>query len=319
MKTLKYLAIIAVAFSTSLTAQIKVNSAGFVKIGSSEDPIKNLDIKGSTIFKTIANTNGNMIIDNTGWQGYQPAVYPQVNNTGTIGKVSYAFASVYSYTYPSPSDSKQKENIRNIDSALNIVLKLQGVRYDLKKEYAYNDASITDKKIKASLEKNRKNKIGFIAQDVSKILPEVTTYDDSADLYAIDYSRMVPILVEAIKEQQLLIQSLLKENGVSSLKSTSNIEASNVTSEKIENALYQNSPNPFTENTKIEYYLTEKVGTADIYICDMSGLQKKSIPLTDKGYGNIVINGNELRAGMYLYTLVADGKIIDTKQMLLTK
>ena len=34
--------------------------------------------------------------------------------------------------------------------------------------------------------------------------------------------------------------------------------------------------------------------------------------------GNITIKGDELRAGMYMYTLIADGKVIDTKQMILT-
>src|SRR4030042_5112172 len=122
MKTIKYITVIFVAFSTSLTAQIKVNSTGLVKIGSLEEPTKNLDIKGHVIFRTIENINGKLIIDNTGYQGYQPAVYPDVNNTGMVGKTNKAFYSICSYAYPSPSDMKQKENIRDIDNALEIVL-----------------------------------------------------------------------------------------------------------------------------------------------------------------------------------------------------
>ena len=82
--------------------------------------------------------------------------------------------------------------------------------------------------------------------------------------------------------------------------------------------LYQNSPNPFSVSTKIEYYLPADVQKATIYIYDMNGTQLKSIPLNQKGNGSITINGSELKAGMYMYTLIADGQVIDTKRMILT-
>ncbi len=45
----------------------------------------------------------------------------------------------------------------------------------------------------------------------------------------------------------------------------------------------------------------------------------KTIPVNQKGEGNVTINANEFSAGMYLYSLVCDGRIVDTKQMLLTE
>ena len=50
----------------------------------------------------------------------------------------------------------------------------------------------------------------------------------------------------------------------------------------------------------------------------MNGTLLKSVPVTQIGEGNVTINANEFTAGMYLYSLVCDGKIIDTKQMMLT-
>jgi hypothetical protein len=135
----------------------------------------------------------------------------------------------------------------------------------------------------------------------------------------VDYIGIIPLLVEAIKEQQVIIDSLISKNLDSKLKNTSGSESSELSINNGENSLFQNSPNPFTESTKIEFYLSEKVSTATIYIYDMNGSQKKSIALSGKGYGNVLINGNELQAGMYLYALVADGKIINTKQMILTQ
>jgi len=50
----------------------------------------------------------------------------------------------------------------------------------------------------------------------------------------------------------------------------------------------------------------------------MNGTQLKSIPLNQKGNGSITINGSELKAGMYMYTLITDRQVVDTKRMILT-
>jgi hypothetical protein len=50
----------------------------------------------------------------------------------------------------------------------------------------------------------------------------------------------------------------------------------------------------------------------------MNGAQIKSIPLNLSVSGDITINGSELKAGIYIYTLITDGVMIDTKQMILT-
>jgi hypothetical protein len=83
--------------------------------------------------------------------------------------------------------------------------------------------------------------------------------------------------------------------------------------------LYQNIPNPFTVSTEIKYFLPESVTNATIYIYNMNGLQIKSCPIQVKGNGSITINGSELKAGMYIYTLIAGGKEVDTKRMILTE
>lgn len=51
----------------------------------------------------------------------------------------------------------------------------------------------------------------------------------------------------------------------------------------------------------------------------MNGKQIKQIELSSNGTENITINSSELEAGMYIYTLLADGKIVATKRMVLTK
>ena len=51
----------------------------------------------------------------------------------------------------------------------------------------------------------------------------------------------------------------------------------------------------------------------------MTEILLKTISINQRGAGQVTINANEFAAGMYLYSLVCDGKIVDTKQMLLTE
>ena len=60
------------------------------------------------------------------------------------------------------------------------------------------------------------------------------------------------------------------------------------------------------------------IGIATLFIYDMSGKQLRSYDLYERGDSNLKIIGGELDAGMYFYSLVADGNLIGTKQMILT-
>lgn len=234
------------------------------------------------------------------------------------------------------SDKNRKENIQKIDGSLNKIKSLNGVTYrfiQTSEEKLKNDSIVNgllgykgDKN--AFKEKIEKNRSGFIAQELEKVIPEVVESDENGDKF-VNYDGIIPYLVEGLKEQQLIIESLqaeiqeLKKNtgNESKLKSTSS--STNTTdikeSSRIQmNILYQNSPNPFSQSTIIEYFLLENVQKAMICIYDMNGTQLKCIPLHLNGYGNITVNGNELRAGMYMYSLIADGQLIDTKRMVLT-
>jgi len=51
----------------------------------------------------------------------------------------------------------------------------------------------------------------------------------------------------------------------------------------------------------------------------MRGQQLKSYPITNFGNGELIIEGNTFKAGMYMYALIVDGKYIDSKRMILSK
>ncbi|MBI5045473.1 MAG: tail fiber domain-containing protein [Candidatus Niyogibacteria bacterium] len=84
--------------------------------------------------------------------------------------------------WTSSSDARLKTNISTITGALEKVLKLRGVNY-VWKEDATNE-----------------NHIGFIAQEVLPVVPEVVGQDNKTGYYNITLGEMTPLLVEAVKE-----------------------------------------------------------------------------------------------------------------------
>jgi hypothetical protein len=95
------------------------------------------------------------------------------------------------------SDIRYKTNIRTVENALDKVKSLRGVYFNWNQK-AFPAKEFTDK-----------TEIGFIAQEVEKVLPEVITKDKTPEEYrSVKYDKVVALLVEAIKEQQKQIDSL---------------------------------------------------------------------------------------------------------------
>ena len=83
--------------------------------------------------------------------------------------------------------------------------------------------------------------------------------------------------------------------------------------------LDQNSPNPFNEETFINYTIPKNVSKALIMIYDNSGQVLKKVIINDRGEGSLHVYAEKLSSGIYSYSLIADGQTIDTKQMVLQK
>lgn len=199
MKNFK-LTIIAITF---LFIGITNPYAQEIEVTSSE-----VQISGVTRLDPAGSGHTDLILDNTGYYG-GAALRPEANNASNIGTSTKAFKQVWAYDIVNlNSDKKQKENIREIDSALVKINKIKGIKFDLKKEYSIPEDA--DDKLKEKLEKDRKNKFGFVAQDLEKVVPEAVVYDEETDVYGINYMEMVPLLVEALKEQQEQIEELEK-------------------------------------------------------------------------------------------------------------
>lgn len=207
------------------------------------------------------------------------------------------------------SDARLKSDIQPIDNSLENLMKLNGVSY-----YLHAKPSASENGLKSAKVYDKKT-IGVLAQELLKVYPELVG-QDSDGYYAVDYIGLIPVLIEAIKEQQYQIADLNdKLESVESSKSNSVIN--DILSTKA--TLKQNTPNPFREETVIEYSVPENAANASIIVYDMTGAQLKDFKLNAMGEGRLTIKGSEFKAGMYIYSLIIDGKLVDTKRMILTK
>lgn len=207
------------------------------------------------------------------------------------------------------SDISLKENITPIRGALQKVLSLNGVKYQFK-----------ERNIDEENPHNPEDfRLGVIAQDVEKILPEVVKnmHDGTK---AVAYTDLIAVLIEAVKEQQIQIEQLQTiVYGGESKSALLNEDDTNETMTEVKAQLFQNAPNPFSVNTEIKFEIPQNTGSAGLIIHDMHGGEVKTYHIANKGFGCIVIQASELSAGMYMYTLLVDNTIVDTRKMILTK
>jgi LAS superfamily LD-carboxypeptidase LdcB len=83
--------------------------------------------------------------------------------------------------------------------------------------------------------------------------------------------------------------------------------------------LDQNIPNPFNHTTTINYTLPQKFNSAEIIVSDKAGKVLKEINISGSGKGSLKVDASTLSSGAYQYSLYVDGRLIETKQMMLAK
>jgi len=194
---------------------------------------------------------------------------------------------------------------------------------------------------------------GFIAQEVEAAAKKLNYEFSGVDkpqskdgVYGLRYGSFVVPLVKAVQELSKMNDSLnlkikefenLKIENEKQQKINEDVQKRIGTLEAIINAqqstinhkpqptnssdasLAQNTPNPFINATTINYKLPQKFTTAQIAIIDKNGKQLKQLNISGSGKGSLNIDASTLTAGTYNYSLIVDGKLITSKQMILVK
>ena len=191
MKNLLLIAsLLFVIMQTSLMAQIKVNSSGYVGINNT-NPTFRLDVAGTVKF-----TNSSQTVSFDG-----PSFGPSTTGVGlgTSATRWATFYTVYGYFTYAPvttSDLNYKTNIINL-TGMNEKLKLlRAVSYQYKTDIP---GLVIDKAKNGT-------QFGFIAQELKEVFPEIVKEDNG--VLGISYTELIPVLVQALREQQEEIDAL---------------------------------------------------------------------------------------------------------------
>ena len=232
--------------------------------------------------------------------------------------------SLYVPTILQPSDYRLKSDVKSVSgTCLDKVLDMNIVEFKYKqREFKSPLRSVEDstKKCVSWYDEESafmKNKhYGLIAQELQEIYPDLVVEGEDGYL-AVNYIEIIPLLIRSIQELNAKIEQY--EQGDAPIQKAQSRTTDMTGIDAVVTALYQNEPNPFTESTVIRVDVAEGVTTADLYIYNMNGEQITEYPIIERGATSVIIDGGSLNAGMYLYALIADGKVIDTKRMILTK
>jgi len=252
------------------------------------------------------------------------------------------------------SDKKLKTNIKEFNSAMEIINKLKPREYEFRHDGTYEKMNLPTG-----------NHYGLIAQDVETVLPQIVketefnagrsvveqpnvaisaenaakklapakptelakptpaTKDEIVNFKAVNYIELIPIMIKAMQETNAANQEKDRQiadlqNQINELKSMILSGNNNSLITPLSGYLKQNVPNPASNTTVINYYLPDNIMHTQIKVTDMKGsvLKVYSAP---GGAGQVNIRNGELPAGVYNYTLYANNKKLDTKQMVIMK
>jgi hypothetical protein len=165
-----------------------------------------------------------------------------------------------------------------------------------------------------------KSEYGFIAQDVKNLFPELVE-EDAEGIFSLNYTGLIPVLLEAIKDLQDRVEQLEKQqgdNGGISIRSAPYPAGEDVAESGGSNEyLSQNTPNPVDGSTVIRYSLPEGATQAAIAVYSTGGSVAKIIPLDAKvKSGSITLYASDLSKGINVYNLTANGIVLGSRKMI---
>jgi|TARA_R110002153_G_scaffold266521_1_gene429916 hypothetical protein len=171
----------SIAFSTDIDLGIFKFATGILTIASSGQNVAHFNTNGVEVVE------GALAVSST-----SQAISPST----TQGRIDAA-NDIVAY---STSDKRLKENITPITNALDKIKEINGVEFDWK------ELTVEEK---IHIHSNEGHDVGVIAQEIEKVLPEVVTTRDNG-YKAVKYEKIVPLLIESIKELKAEIETLKK-------------------------------------------------------------------------------------------------------------
>lgn len=161
----------------------------------------------------------------------------------------------------------------------------------------------------------------YYALDVNAVkqsFPALIIKDAKGNEY-VNYTQLVPILVQAIKELKTELDDLkeaVASSGTRKVNAATNI-ATNTLDEGW-GSISQNTPNPFTGQSTVRVSVPDDASDAYIDILTLNGASVKRIPVSN-GLSEVSLSSFDFAPGTYLYTLVVNGKVSETRRMIVNR
>ena len=222
----------------------------------------------------------------------------------------------YTGSFGKASDIKFKENITDLSAGLSVIKKLKPKEYTYKKTEGYNFPTEME--------------VGLIAQEVQEILPSIVKLasnlmakdqSDKPDRYlSVDYLAIVPFLIKAIQEQQVVIdkhQSIL--NSMFAVDESDSMQA-RVSNQFSVPYIKSISPNPAQTQVTIELAIPVQSKSVNLVLLDKNGKSILNVVVDSNKYTDkIVISTIDLNQDIYILSLVVEGVSMDIKRIIVTK
>ena len=161
----------------------------------------------------------------------------------------------------------------------------------------------------------------YYALDVNAVkqsFPALIIEDAQGNEY-VNYTQLVPILVQAIKELKTELDDLKETVAASGTRKVN--AATNIATNTLDEgwgSISQNTPNPFTGQSTVRVSVPDDASDAYVDILTLNGASVKRIPVSN-GLSEVSLSSFEFAPGTYLYTLVVNGKVSETRRMIVNR
>jgi hypothetical protein len=331
--------LIAGGYFEGISGQVRNGTAGVIGKAHS-------DFASSTTWGGVfsANVFPNMGSGNA--IGVAGDAYGANMNIGVFGTVpcsscsdwaGYFNGDVFSTTGVYASDSILKSNVSNIENVTDQLRLLH--------PYSY----MFDHSVYPQLNLSTKLNFGLFSQEVERVFPNLVqdvpiipetdsmgnVIHPGGTIKGLNYIGLIPLLLKGIQEQQNKIDSLTNRDSLNTARlndleqkinnccnNGGHLRSSNPAIDvELTNSIILNNadPNPFAEETVITFNIPGSVSDAKIIFFDNLGHIIQTVKINERGSGQLNVYASNLTSGLYSYSLIADGKVVDTKKMVVMK
>jgi hypothetical protein len=234
------------------------------------------------------------------------------------------------------SDPKLKENIKEYKGALEKLSQLNIKQYTFKtKEFPQLNMPGGDQ-------------VGVLSTEMKKVFPnlvkraiqpDLKEHKNNTEFESVNYNALIPVIIQATKEldgkkadtedlKKLKEENEALKKGLEDLQKQiielcergciTNPGSSSGDGNSGQSYLLQNVPNPFLGITKIDYGIGGDYSNAKILIANLNGVTLQALKCP-QSKGSVEVNLNDYQDGIYVYSLVVDGQIKASKQMVLSR